>query len=212
MPVDGPNQKFSYADLVALAKQAGLDDAKARIAAAVALAESGGSSGNHNPNAFTGDNSYGLWQINMLGSLGPGRRSSFGIPNNEALYDPLTNAKAMAKISGNGSSFSAWSTYLNNAYTQYLGDNSGVSTRDNNSGGTGISTGTAPGVAPGSGSLPNKMPANWLEWGGWIGAHMWQITFVFVGGVMIITGVAMYFRHDIGADIASALKRSEVAT
>lgn len=208
MPVDGPNQTFSFADLVDLAKQAGLDDAKAKVAAAIALAESGGRSGNHNPNAFTGDNSYGLWQINMLGPLQAGRLKAFGIPNNEALYDPLTNAKAMAKISGNGSSFSAWSTYLNNAYTRYTGgSNSPASTRDNNSGGTGVSTSAA---APAA--AKSSMPTNWLEWGGWLGSHTWQIGFVIIGGVMIVAGVAMYFHHDIGADIASAIKTSEVAS
>ena len=41
-----------------------------RIMAAIAMAESGSNAEAHNDNANTGDNSYGLWQINMLGSMG----------------------------------------------------------------------------------------------------------------------------------------------
>lgn len=74
--------------------QAGGNPQNAALAAAVALAESGG-----NPNAGpvnkNGSTDRGLWQINSIhGSL-----SSF---------DPLQNAKAAVQISNNGANWRPW--------------------------------------------------------------------------------------------------------
>lgn len=66
--------------------------------ASVVMPESGGRPWAHNPNASTGDNSYGLWQINMLGAMGPERRRWFGISSNEQLFNPVVNARAALKI------------------------------------------------------------------------------------------------------------------
>jgi hypothetical protein len=87
------------------------------IAVAVALAESGGRPRAHN--AVPPDDSYGLWQINMLGSLGPARRKRFGIPTNETLFDPNVNAKA-ARIIWQGSGWKAWTTYTRGTYTKHM--------------------------------------------------------------------------------------------
>ncbi len=64
----------------------------------------------HNTNANTGDNSYGLTQINMLGSLGPARQAQFGISKYDELLNPATNLKAAFTMSG-GSNFHAWLGY-----------------------------------------------------------------------------------------------------
>lgn len=112
---------LSFADLEGLWIQAGGNSAVAPVAAAIALAESGGNPTAHN--AKPPDDSYGLWQINMLGSLGPARRQQYGITSNTQLYDPLTNARAAVKISSGGSSFRAWSTYTNGAYQKYVSGN-----------------------------------------------------------------------------------------
>jgi hypothetical protein len=109
---------LSFQALQDLWKQAGGNPAQAPVAAAIALAESGGNPQSHN--AVPPDNSYGLWQINMLGSMGPSRRSAFGLSSNEQLFDPLTNAKAAVALSGGGSNFKAWSTYTNGAYKSHL--------------------------------------------------------------------------------------------
>ncbi len=87
-------------------------------AVAVALAESGGNTRAHN--ATPPDNSYGLWQINMLGAMGPERRRQFGLDSNAELFDATTNAKAANKISGDGKSWTPWSTYTNGAYKRHL--------------------------------------------------------------------------------------------
>jgi hypothetical protein len=55
-------------------------------------------------------NCYGLFQINMSGSLGPDRRNKYGIDSNEDLFDPLTNAKIAYQMSNGGENWSAWST------------------------------------------------------------------------------------------------------
>src|SRR3954469_24569881 len=74
----------------------------------IMYAESGG-----DPTKYNGkdrDSSYGLWQINMKGDLGPDRRKKFGIASNDALFNPSTNAKA-AHIVYKESGLSAWTTY-----------------------------------------------------------------------------------------------------
>ena len=65
----------------------------------------------HNTNRGTGDNSYGLGQINMLGSLGPERARLFGITNYDDLLNPRVNLQAMFKLSGNGQNFGPWLSY-----------------------------------------------------------------------------------------------------
>lgn len=87
-------------------------------AVAVALAESGGNASAHN--AKPPDDSYGLWQINMYGSLGPQRRAAFTIASNSQLLDPKTNAHAMYLTSGHGKNWSPWSTFKSNAYLKYM--------------------------------------------------------------------------------------------
>lgn len=107
---------LSYAQLRAYAAAAGA--ANPDVAAAVAMAESGGSTTAHN--AVPPDNSYGLWQINMYGSMGPARRKQFGLSSNAQLTDPATNARAMVVISSGGTNFSPWTTYSSGKYKKFL--------------------------------------------------------------------------------------------
>ena len=79
----------------------------------------GESSGN--PYAFNGkgaDQSYGLMQINMLGDMGPERRSQFGLKSNEELYDPVKNMQAAFKIY-QSQGWGAWGAYTNGSYLKY---------------------------------------------------------------------------------------------
>lgn len=87
---------------------------------AVALAESGGDERAHNYNPSTRDDSYGLFQINMFGALGPSRRSSFGLKTNDELFDPATNAKIAGRLWRSGG-FTHWrNTYKSERYNQML--------------------------------------------------------------------------------------------
>lgn len=90
-------------------------------AVAVAMAESGGHPTSHNTNAGTGDNSYGLFQINMLGSLGPDRLREYHLSSNNQLFDPLTNARVAYKMSDGGTNWTPWSTYKRGDYLKYIG-------------------------------------------------------------------------------------------
>ncbi|SEF12881.1 Transglycosylase SLT domain-containing protein [Streptomyces sp. 3213] len=102
---------LSAAQIAAIARQAGFPESAIPTAVAVALAESSGIPNQHNQNSLTGDDSYGLWQINMLGSMGPARRKQFGISTNDQLYDPVTNARAALVLSNGGKNWGPWSTY-----------------------------------------------------------------------------------------------------
>lgn len=111
--------KLSKDQITQYAKGAGFLGDDIDIAYAVAMAESGGDPTSHNQNSSTGDDSYGLWQINMIGDMGPSRRAQFGITSNSQLFDPATNARC-AKIIKDGSGWNAWSTYKSGKYTQFL--------------------------------------------------------------------------------------------
>lgn len=75
---------------------------------ATAMKESTGRPLAHNRNSNTGDNSYGLFQINMIGSLGPARLKQYGLSSNKELFDPYTNAKIAFQMSNGGKDWSAW--------------------------------------------------------------------------------------------------------
>jgi hypothetical protein len=113
-------QTISDAAIAGYAKNAGFTGDALVKAVAIALGESGGNIRAHNTNAATGDNSYGLWQINMLGSMGPARRRQFGISSNDQLFDPAINAKAAYAVSNGGKNFRPWSVYTSGKYLSYM--------------------------------------------------------------------------------------------
>jgi len=112
-----PRGQISIEQLVGLAKGAGFSQSDAVIMAAIAMAESGGDSNAHN--AKPPDNSYGLWQINMLGPLQEERFKQIGISNNEQLKDPVINAHA-AKVIKQRQGFTAWSVYKSGKYKAHI--------------------------------------------------------------------------------------------
>lgn len=145
---------YTYEQLFALAKSAGLSDkpgtdpsgggaagSACDVAAAVALAESGGNPNSHN--TTPPDDSYGLWQINMYGNLGPARRQQFGLSSNSQLFDPATNARAMATISNGGRSWSAWTTYTSGRYKDFYQGLQGHKLSPTSPGDVAVATGAA---------------------------------------------------------------------
>jgi Lysozyme like domain len=109
---------MNQSQIYTLAKGAGLSDARAKIAAAIAMAESGGNEGAHTVDSD--DDSYGLWQINYKGDLKGPRTAQFG--PGSVLLDPKANAKAMSTISHQGQNFTPWTTYTSGKYKQFLGN------------------------------------------------------------------------------------------
>jgi hypothetical protein len=68
----------------------------------------------YNPKAP--DNSYGWFQINMIGDLGVARRKQFGLQSNEELFDADTCARAAFAISSGGTNWQPWGTYTQGTY------------------------------------------------------------------------------------------------
>lgn len=75
---------------------------------AVAKKESNGRPLAFNGNAKTGDSSYGIFQINMIGDLGPDRREKFSLSSNSELLNPVVNAEIAYHMSRGGKNWSAW--------------------------------------------------------------------------------------------------------
>lgn len=108
------------------------------------------------------DLSYGLFQINMMGKMGPARRGYFNISKNEELYDPDTNVRAARKLFGSGN-YSPWNIDGNplaktesimpkaQAVTKELGFGGGdpmVNTPARQGGGVVVQGGTSVNIAP----------------------------------------------------------------
>ena len=100
------------------AYQAGFRGDGLTVAVAVALAESAGDPRAHN--GTPPDNSYGLWQINMYGGLGPERRRLYDLDSNRELFDPEVNAEVANDISNDGRDFTPWTTYTSGLYRRFL--------------------------------------------------------------------------------------------
>lgn len=115
--------KLTPKQIADVARQAGIPEDKIPTMVAIAMAESSGNSEAHNPKYP--DNSFGLWQINMLDEpgyqLGAERRQKYGLSSNEELKDPLTNAKAALDIL-NSQGLGAWSVYTSGKYKDFLPD------------------------------------------------------------------------------------------
>lgn len=126
----GGQGQLSDTELMQVLQEAGFSGQGLITAFAVARAESGGNSRAFNGNANTGDKSYGLFQINMLGNMGADRRNAYGLSSNEDLYDPVTNARIAFAMSKGGSKWSDWSVHPSSkgrgakgsGYEQYLDD------------------------------------------------------------------------------------------
>jgi len=98
--------QLSDKELDSILRQAGFSGRGLEMARAVAFYES-----TNRPMALNKDsNCYGLFQINMTGSMGPDRRKKYGLKSNEDLYNPLINAQIAYKMSSGGTNWSAWST------------------------------------------------------------------------------------------------------
>ena len=128
-PTQPAGGKYDEAGLIALMKQAGATDEEAKVFAKIAIRESSGVPTAHNDNSRTGDDSYGLWQINMIGRMGPDRLRRLGLTDPKQLLDPLINAKAalMLKRGQMGPGPAGWKPWRGR------GDNSMLPREDNSS-------------------------------------------------------------------------------
>jgi hypothetical protein len=79
-----------------------------KTAWAIAKRESNGRPMAYNGNSKTGDSSYGIFQINMIGNLANIRQEKFDLKSNKELFDPVTNAEITYYMSKGGTDWTAW--------------------------------------------------------------------------------------------------------
>jgi hypothetical protein len=106
--------------LVELLKAVGFKGKALKTAWAVAKAESNGRPFAFNGNTKTGDSSFGIFQINMLGTLGPDRRDKFELDLNAELFSPVRNAEIVYHMTKSGTDWSSWSSYNKGAHYKWL--------------------------------------------------------------------------------------------
>jgi lysozyme-like protein len=97
---------YTYAQLKSLWIRNGGSSASADIAAAVALAESGGMPGASNSNT-DGSVDRGLWQINS-------------VHGSQSTFDVNANVKSAIAISNNGKNWNPWVTFKSGAYKKFM--------------------------------------------------------------------------------------------
>ena len=110
---------LSDGQLVELLKTVGFKGKALRSACAIAKAESNGRPLAFNGNHKTGDSSYGMFQINMIGDLGPDRREKFDLNSNAELFNPVTNAKVALHMTKSGTDWSSWSSLNGKRYHEW---------------------------------------------------------------------------------------------
>lgn len=108
---------YNAEQIASLLQQQGVPKEKIPVMTAIGLAESSGRSQAFNPRGL--DKSYGLFQVNMYGGLGPARMKQFGLKSEQELFDPATNARA-AKAILDSQGLGAWTTYTSGKYKQFL--------------------------------------------------------------------------------------------
>ena len=110
---------LSDGQLVDLLKAVGFKGVALRSACAVAKAESNGRPHAFNGNSKTGDSSYGVFQINMIGNLGPDLREKFELDSNAELFNPVTNAQIAHFMTKGGKDWSSWSSVNGARYQEW---------------------------------------------------------------------------------------------
>jgi hypothetical protein len=115
-----PSEKLTDKELVLLLKTVGFEGKALRTAWAIAKTESSGRPMAYNGNRKTGDSSYGIFQINMLGNLGIDRKEKFDLKSNVLLFDPVINAEITYYMTNGGKNWSAWKGLTPRAKEFYL--------------------------------------------------------------------------------------------
>ena len=115
-----PSEKLSDYELKELLAAVGFEGKALRTAWAIAKTESSGRPLAYNGNRNTGDSSYGIFQINMLGNLGVARKEKFDLRSNVLLFDPVINAEITYHMTNGGLNWSAWKGLTPRAKEFYL--------------------------------------------------------------------------------------------
>ena len=109
------SEMLAAEDLKDLLWAVGFEGIALKTAWAVARVESNGRPLALNDNTRTGDKSYGIFQINMLGKLGDDRKDKFELVSNKELFDPVTNAEITYYMTKGGKDWSSWPNSIGKA-------------------------------------------------------------------------------------------------
>ena len=109
------SEMLAAEDLKDLLWAVGFEGIALKTAWAVARVESNGRPLALNDNTRTGDKSYGIFQINMLGKLGDDRKDKFELVSNKELFDPVTNAEITYHMTKGGTNWSSWPNSIGKA-------------------------------------------------------------------------------------------------
>lgn len=112
--------RLTKTELVDLLHAIGFKGEALRHAWAIVMKESRGNPLSHNGNRETGDNSFGLFQINMVDSLGQDRRDKFSLEYNAQLLNPVVNAEIAYHMSKQGKNWIAWKGVNNSVVKGWL--------------------------------------------------------------------------------------------
>ena len=112
--------KLTKTQLVDLLHAVGFEGQALRHAWAIVMKESRGNPLSHNGNRDTGDNSFGLFQINMVDSLGQDRRDKFSLEYNAQLLNPVVNAQIAYHMSNQVENWRAWKGVNNSVVREWL--------------------------------------------------------------------------------------------
>ena len=120
------NEVYKHSDvltdqeLVKLLKSVGFEGVGLKKAWSIAKRESNGRPLAYNGDKATGDSSYGIFQINMIGYLAIERKEKFNLKSNKELFDPVTNAEIAYYMTDGGTDWSAWKGMTPRAREFYL--------------------------------------------------------------------------------------------
>lgn len=99
---------FTDVELAQMLSAVGFEGKALKTAWAVVKKESNGRPLAFNGNSRTGDSSYGIFQINMIGGLGVTRRDKYDLDSNKDLFDAVINAQIAYHMSNGGKDWTAW--------------------------------------------------------------------------------------------------------
>ena len=117
-----PSETLTDKELKELLSAVGFEGKALKMAWAIAKSESNARPMAYNGNRKTGDSSYGIFQINMLGELGIDRKEKFELKSNILLFDPVINSEITYYMTKGGTDWSSWSSLNGARFKEFVNE------------------------------------------------------------------------------------------
>ena len=117
-----PSEMLTDGELKELLSAVGFEGKALKQAWAIVKAESNARPMAYNGNRKTGDSSYGIFQINMLGELGIDRKEKFELKSNILLFDPVINSEITYYMTKGGKDWSSWSSLNGARFKEFVNE------------------------------------------------------------------------------------------